>query len=209
MKVVCISGKAGSGKDTFAGYMAELGKSAGKSVAVIHYADLLKYICREYFDWDGKKDENGRTLLQNVGTEFVRKKEPDFWVGFVESLMYFFPEKWDYVIIPDARFPNEIEYLRANGHVVTHIHIDRPEPDARLTSEQAAHPSETALDGYPADITVTNNEDLLKLRRCAKEVAEHIGMTGTAAPSGVTYHKKTERALTTPLFVGDLFGFRW
>jgi len=213
MKIVCISGKAGSGKDTFAGYLSELGKAAGKSVLVIHYADLLKYICKEYFGWDGKKDEQGRTLLQNVGTNMVRARDPDFWVSFVDDLLYVFPDKWDYVLIPDARFPNEVSYLRRHGHDTVLVHIDRPDGAARLTAEQAAHPSETAMDDFPADVTVMNNDDLLKLRSCAKEVAEWLGMTEAKAPSGVTFHEKEENpftALTSPLFGGwDVFGPRW
>ena len=59
MKVVCISGKAQHGKDTMASMIKECLEDYGKHVVIVHYADLLKYICRTFFGWDGNKDENG------------------------------------------------------------------------------------------------------------------------------------------------------
>lgn len=55
MKVLCISGKAQSGKDTVASILNEQLLALGRKALVVHYADLLKYICRQYFGWDGKK----------------------------------------------------------------------------------------------------------------------------------------------------------
>ena len=56
-KVILISGKAQNGKDTVANILREVLHENGERVLVTHYADLLKYICRNYFEWDGKKDE--------------------------------------------------------------------------------------------------------------------------------------------------------
>lgn len=42
-------------------------------VLVTHFGDLVKYVCEKFFDWDGVKDESGRSLLQYVGTNKVRK----------------------------------------------------------------------------------------------------------------------------------------
>ena len=62
-KVILISGKARSGKDTLARVLKDYLKEQGKDVLVTHYADSLKYICETVFKWDGKKDEKGRQLL--------------------------------------------------------------------------------------------------------------------------------------------------
>ena len=80
MEVVLISGKAGHGKDTLADFIAMELKNRVQKVLIIHHGDLLKYMCRSYFNWDGKKDEHGRTLLQHIGTDVIRKQDPDFWV---------------------------------------------------------------------------------------------------------------------------------
>ena len=86
MKVVCISGKAQHGKDTTASMIKECLEQRGERVMIVHYADLLKYICRTFFDWDGNKDERGRHILQYVGTDVIRKKSPNYWVDFVAGL---------------------------------------------------------------------------------------------------------------------------
>lgn len=164
MKVFCISGKAGHGKDTLANILAEKLREADQRVLVFHYADLLKWMCQKLFDWDGKKDEAGRHLLQYVGTNVIRKQSPDFWVGFVSDVLELFPDEWDFVLIPDCRFPNEIEHLKKKGFDVSHIRIVREGYESGLSKEAQEHPSETALDDYPADLTVYNNGTVQDLR---------------------------------------------
>lgn len=83
MKILLISGKAQHGKDTTAGMLKEQLESDGYRVLIAHYADLLKFICRQYFDWNGEKDEAGRHTLQYVGTDIIRKEHPDYWVDFL------------------------------------------------------------------------------------------------------------------------------
>ena len=63
MKVILISGKAQHGKDTSALILEEIYEAENKRVLITHYADLLKYICKQYFNWDGKKDEKTALLL--------------------------------------------------------------------------------------------------------------------------------------------------
>ena len=107
MKIICISGKARHGKDTLAGILKDSLEDKGQRVLITHFGDLLKYICTTFFEWDGKKDEQGRALLQYVGTNVIRNQEPDFWIDFVITVLSFFMDEWDYVLIPDCRFPNE------------------------------------------------------------------------------------------------------
>ena len=156
MKIVTISAKAQHGKDYTASLLKDGLEDLGFSVLVCHYADLLKYICKQFFGWDGQKNEEGRTLLQKVGTEGVRKVKPDYWVDFIIDILTFFPNEWDYVIIPDTRFPNEIEKMR-DCFDCSCIHVSRPGFENSLTEEQRNHPSEIALDGYLFDYEVTND----------------------------------------------------
>ena len=101
MKVITISGKAQNGKDTTAGFLKDALEADGYSVLITHYGDLLKYICQKFFNWNGEKDEKGRSLLQYVGTDVIRAEQPDFWVGFVSNILDLFPDTWDYVLIPE------------------------------------------------------------------------------------------------------------
>lgn len=173
MKVITISGKAESGKDTAAGILRDNLEELGYSVLICHYADLLKYICKQYFGWNGKKDEQGRSLLQIVGTETIRKQNKDYWVDFIVQLLKFFPDEWDFVVIPDTRFPNEIEKIKENFNGVA-VKICRPGYENHLTEEQRAHLSETALDGYAFDYTITNKGDISDLREDIKTMINRI-----------------------------------
>ena len=130
--------------------LKELMESDGNSVLIAHYADLLKYICKTFFNWDGKKDNAGRTILQYVGTDIIREQNPDYWVSFLSDFLKMFYAEWDYVIIPDNRFPNEIEYLIENGWDVFSVRVNRTDFESNLTEEQN-HISETALDNYKFD----------------------------------------------------------
>ena len=163
MKVVLISGKAQNGKDTFASILNEQLKNDGKRVLITHYADLLKYICRNYFGWDGNKDERGRQMLQYVGTDVIRKQNPSLWVDFVAMMLGYFHENWDYVIIPDCRFPNEVSTMVDNGFDVVHVRITRPDFISPLTEEQQKHPSEIALDDTAPDYYIENKGTLKDL----------------------------------------------
>lgn len=156
MKVICISGKAQHGKDTAAKIFAEKLEAAGYKVLLTHYADLLKWMCSNYFGWNGQKDEAGRTLLQKIGTDHVRQKYPKFWVDWVINLLKMFPDEWDYVIIPDCRFPNEVDEIYLNFDEAYHFRIYRPDFESSLTEAQKNHISETALDNHPRDELIPN-----------------------------------------------------
>lgn len=114
-----------------------------------------------------RKDEKGRTILQYVGTDVVRKQEPDFWVGFIIKVLRLFPKEWDYVLIPDLRFPNELSELKNAGFAVCHVHIARSLENG-LTEEQRSHPSETALAGVVPDHTIQNDGNLNDLNQQLK-----------------------------------------
>lgn len=174
MKIICISGKAQHGKDTVAGMLRTQLEADGYRVLVIHYADLLKYVCRTFFGWDGAKDQYGRQLLQYVGTEVVRKKRPDFWVDFVTEVLTLFPAQWDYVLIPDCRFPNEIEAIRNAGFCATHLRVVRRGFDSPLTPAQQLHPSETALDDCSPDYCLSNHGTLSDLHTAASDWLANI-----------------------------------
>ena len=141
-----------------------------------HYADLLKYICKQFFGWDGQKDDAGRHILQYVGTDIIRQKRPDYWVGFVTSILELFPNEWDYVLIPDCRFPNEIDYLKEAGMDTVNLRVVRKDFKSPLTPEQQAHPSETALDDVEPDYYITNNGSMTDLKRNVIDwLVEYLG----------------------------------
>lgn len=164
MQIILISGKAEAGKTTTAKILKdELEKDYGKKVLLTNYAGTLKFICKNFFDWNGEKDEAGRALLQRIGTDIVRKKDPDFWVNFMKSVLELFYDEWDCVLIDDVRFENEISLIKSAFDCVTTLRIERPNYLNHLTFEQRQHPSETSLDNFKFDFTILNpGDDRLK-----------------------------------------------
>lgn len=161
MKVICISGKAGHGKDTAAKFLKEQLELGENSVLIAHFGDLVKYVCTTFFEWDGVKNDAGRELLQTVGTDVVRDEDPDYWARFICDMLKFSPFCWDYVILPDLRFENELNLLvkmgMKSGFHVTHMRIIRDNYVSDMPEEQQNHISETALDDYVPDIYVHNS----------------------------------------------------
>ncbi len=173
MKVVCISGKAEHGKDTLAGMMKEVLEQKGERVLITHYGDLVKYVARTFFSWDGLKNEEGRTLLQYIGTDKVRQKNVNFWVEFIAEILDIFSDRWDVVLIPDCRFANEIDVLLNYDFDVTSVRIERENYVSALTEEQMNHASETSVDDIAYEYLVTNTT-LDELYESAKLLSENI-----------------------------------
>ena len=160
MKIINISGKAQHGKDTTAIILKEQLETKNKKVLIAHYADLLKYEAKQFFNWDGNKDERGRQLLQYMGTDVIRAKNPNYWVGFIKEFIEMFQDDWDYVIISDCRFINECEAWKIDGWPNVAVRVIRDNFVSNLTEEQLNHPSETALDDYEFDYYIDNSGDM-------------------------------------------------
>lgn len=182
MKIICISGKAQNGKDTTATIMAEVLKARGDRVLIAHFGDLVKYVCKTFFGWDGQKDEKGRTLLQYVGTDKIRAASPDYWANFIVSILDIFRDEWDYVLLPDCRFPNEYEIFKSYGMDAILVRVQRPNFNSPLTPEQQQHLSETALDNYNYDAIIINNSSIADLKVAVADFIEDIkgGQYGTS-----------------------------
>ena len=177
-KVILISGKAEHGKTTAANQIKKTLEEYGYKVVITRYAKYLKEIAAEYCGWDGNKDEAGRTLLQQLGTDIIRKRlnKPEFHVDRVCEDIEIASDYVDYVIIDDARYPNEIYYPLAKfgKEKVFTYRVNRTTEDGRpfsnsLTEEQKKHISETSLDNFNFDLSL----DLSSLEE-AKEKAEAI-----------------------------------
>lgn len=172
MKIICITGKAQNGKSTAADILKELYESAELSTVMINYADYVKFVAYKHFNWNGEKDERGRSILQHVGTDLARQVNPDFWVNIVEMTVNTLFADADRIIIADCRFPNELEYWIRNEYNMTSLKIVRTgDFNDGMTEEQRNHPSETALDDYPVDIIV-EAQDLEGLRESLEELVE-------------------------------------
>lgn len=163
-RIILISGKAESGKDTLANILSEYSQSRAM---VIHYADILKYIAKMYWGWSGEKDEIGRSLLQNVGS-VIRERNPDYLVNTVVQMIHMHKPIYDIFIIPDVRTPKEINtILQTYSELrIDVVRINSNRGNA-LTEEQREHVTETALDNYIFPYVIDNTGSLEDLRKRA------------------------------------------
>jgi hypothetical protein len=167
MKIIAIAGKAESGKDTFANFTKQHLESKGKKVLILHNADYLKFICSQYLGWDGQKNDEGRKLLQEFGTDYVREQyDESYWVKSVVRVIELLQDRFEYFLVPDSRFRDEFEVLRKNfeedkpDNEVISVRIVRPNHKSKLTQEQLNHRSETELDDYTFDYQMILDEGL-------------------------------------------------
>lgn len=163
MRIILISGAAGSGKDTVGEILRDAYEGDGYRVLVTHFADLVKYVSTNFCGWNGVKDIAGRSILQKVGTDIVRSWNEDYWVDFLIDMLGLFGGRYDYVLIPDTRFPNEVSKIKEKWPDTIHLRVERHNYKTHLTEEQQHHASETALGAVMPDIWVKNDGDLVDL----------------------------------------------
>ena len=111
----------------------------------------------------------------------MRAKHPNFWTGIVVGLIQAYEpyNDFDVAIIPDARFPNEVDISLENLQNSVSVRIERtvkgePWINQSLTEAQRQHPSETSLDHFAFDYVVHNDEGLDMLRDSAKTILEDL-----------------------------------
>lgn len=174
MHIFTVSGKARNGKDSVADIMMK--KLYGKSIKIA-MADYLKFMASKYYGWDGEKDEKGRTILQQLGTERIRE-ELNYDLFHVERVcqdIKIIENVYDYVFIPDVRFVNEVRYTQAKfPYNTTTIHVDRIGFISPLTEEQQNHRSENDLDGFQFDYNIVSLDGLDNLEKQIDLVLGHI-----------------------------------
>ena len=187
--LIGISGKARSGKDTFAEMLAEeLYKTSKRHFVLMAYAQELKLRVQRDFDlryeqlWGDEKevedtryikdDEScwtGREILQAYG-QFFRSINKNFWVENLFNTIY--EKEYSSVIITDIRHPNEADPINRLGGFVIQITSNR-EGIQDIHGKQ--HISETAMDNYKDfDLTVVNDGTLEDLTKSAVDAADFI-----------------------------------
>jgi dephospho-CoA kinase len=150
MKHIGLIGLAGSGKDTAAKALYNLGYTRAA------FADELKFLARG-FGWRGEKDERGRALLQDLGMA-ARRHDPYHWIAYIE--------RWtghkNQVVYTDVRFQNEADYIRSKGGII--VRIVRPGQSAEN------HESELNQSAVAADIEIVNDGTIEDLHNKIKQL---------------------------------------
>lgn len=172
--ILLLSGKAGSGKDTFADYLVK--KHLFKKLA---FAESLKeYVSEKYniplnvlFTQEGKKQqivvgdkkETIRNILIKEGLE-KRKIDVNYWINIVVEKIKKDPLK--NIVISDFRFINEYNQIKKHFSETTTIRI------IRENCENIDDISETSLESFKFDHVFFNNktikdfEESIELSKC-------------------------------------------
>ena len=155
LKMIGITGRARSGKDTLADYLV-------KEYGFTRYAfaDPMKDCLAQIPGWDHRhmhgdlKDQvdpyynvTPRHAMQRLGTECFRTLNPDFWIKVAERILD--PYNEAPVVISDVRFENEAQFVRRRGLL---IHLRRPQAQA-----DAQHQSEQGVFRIADDVLIENN----------------------------------------------------
>jgi hypothetical protein len=165
MILLGLTGRAGSGKDTVADYLAKR-----YDVTRLSFAAPLKMLACKWFGFsdeqvntlEGKetpdprwcgpdgKPRTPREVLQLIGTEGFRAVDPDFWLKIarrsVEECAACSDEG---VAFTDLRFPNEAAMIRSLGGYVVRVI-----KEGGTGTTHVAHASETLLDSIVADFVM-------------------------------------------------------
>lgn len=176
-RLIGISGRAGSGKDTVADY---LWKKYG--FLKMSFADPLKRAASNmfgvkleaFYDQEMKEEIidfwglSPRRMAQLLGTEATKPVfGPDIWIKrFVVS--YAPVAATDHVVIPDVRFELEAHFIRAAGGQIVHLRRS----GQSLDGETATHTSEDGIEYVPGDIVIENNGSLEDLYSIVDEIID-------------------------------------
>jgi hypothetical protein len=161
--LIGIGGKAQTGKGTVARMIRDLARLEGHIASPLAYAWPMKARVAALNHYTEEelltKPDHVRTAYQIEGTEKGRDVYGDnFWVDHLKYMLALMSDeepRLSVVTIPDARFPNELDYIRAQHGYTIWIESDR----GTLANVQAQHRSETSVDQSMFDVVFTNNRD--------------------------------------------------
>lgn len=168
LKLIALTGPAGSGKDTAADHLVE-----NHGFVKVSFAEAMKEGVKTMFGLDdehvygNKKEEiipelgvSPRYILQTLGTDWGREMlHPDIWIAAVNKKWYdmkFAEIAGDSngtgMVISDLRFENEADWVRRQGGIVVHI-----SPVGNHSSINGSdHKSECGIERKAGDYGITN-----------------------------------------------------
>lgn len=177
MRIFVIGGKAKCGKNTFGEMLREELKDYGYKPCVMQITDPLYNYARNYFEWDGNKEEKPREFFQHMGIEIIRDKMGKKYFLLnrlfedIEVLSNFF----DTFIITDARMDYEFKEIKKQCDDVVTIKLIRENYNDELTEAEREHETEKAIDNLDFDFDYEiKNRGLDELKKDALEIVRDV-----------------------------------
>jgi len=170
MKIICLCGKIGVGKD----FLAEKLKLYLSNTFIMNISDIAKYeIYNEIIIDIDKLYDNKTSETRLILQQYCDKKKLNNETYFIDKFKFFIElfniRKYDYFIIADGRFPYEIKTLKKYYSDCLIVHIIAPSRNHLKLLKNSNnnndiynliknHNSETSLDTFSDFDFVFNND---------------------------------------------------
>lgn len=132
-----------------------------------------------------KKTETSRELLQWWGTEVRRKQNRNYWSDLAKEKYLKLLKEYDYLLVTDARFLNELEMLESLFAYRVCLLVGEKEQLKRIkerdnlvpTREQLNHKSEKEFMAYFDDFDYVVDTEQMKPEEVSKTIIDEITKT--------------------------------
>ena len=183
-KVVIINGKPQSGKDTFCKYaQGYCDDDESANTLIISSVDPLKEMLTQ-LGWDGTKTDKIRDMLMDMKQLWVQNQDGPTMFLFNNILEFHKAcTGEDNIVFVHIREPEEIKKLvnaltgfESMGIDVISLLVIREsgEDTPNQPAETRRSDDEALINSYEYDVTINNDEDLIKLQELAAEIVDKL-----------------------------------
>lgn len=183
-KVVIINGKPQSGKDTFCKYaQGYCDDDESANTLIISSVDPLKEMLTQ-LGWDGTKTDKIRDMLMDMKQLWIQNQDGPTMFLFNNILEFHKAcTGEDNIVFVHIREPEEIKKLvnaltgfESMGiDVISLLVIRRGGEDTpNQPAETRRSDDEALINSYKYDVTINNDEDLIKLQELAAEFVDKL-----------------------------------
>lgn len=183
-KVVIINGKPQSGKDTFCKYaQGYCDDDESANTLIISSVDPLKEMLTQ-LGWDGTKTDKIRDMLMDMKQLWVQNQDGPTMFLFNNILEFHKAcTGEDNIVFVHIREPEEIKKLvnaltgfESMGIDVISLLVIRNggEDTPNQPAETRRSDDEALINSYEYDVTINNDEDLIKLQELAAEFVDKL-----------------------------------
>ena len=183
-KVVIINGKPQSGKDTFCKYaQGYCDDDEYANTLIISSVDPLKEMLTQ-LGWDGTKTDKIRDMLMDMKQLWVQNQDGPTMFLFNNILEFHKAcTGEDNIVFVHIREPEEIKKLvnaltgfESMGIDVISLLVIREggENTPNQPAETRRSDDEALINSYEYDVTINNDEDLIKLQELAAEFVDKL-----------------------------------
>lgn len=172
LKLILVGGFAGVGKDTFARFLMRGLTKSGVKVAILALANPLKDLYARLAGaggWGSDFEEHKESHRDGLKDLSETKIKPIFGRHcWATALLEGLPEDLDYVIVPDVRYPEELETFQRSGLLVASVWIH-----GQATTRDCGQCIEPKSFNHVLNSSRDATIDLLCWNRLAEKLVQH------------------------------------